>query len=427
MLKYGSEEQRVALLSQLVAKYVGGVNAALAATPEGKLKQAANRMGDLQARLGGLIVSMQSAFQPAIAKIGEGLDAAIGFFERHKDKIREMVGTIARVVGAVVGNIGKLVRKLLPVLGGVYAALKTITSAVITALPYVSAAFAVWLAYMTAANAKFLIFAARYYAYIAITKAAAFFTNLWSGAQAVLNAVMYANPVGLIVAAIVALIAAIAYVVYKTDGWGKQWESVVNYMKNSFYATVEAIKFYFNSWVNGFMVGLDYIKLGWYKFREAVGMGEGSENRAAIAKIHADIEARKNAIAEGAARVKALSQAAKDSLKWELSWNSERSLSDLTDGLKKKLGFGANEQLQAAAGGGDASAPGGGLSAQAGKGAEAVATGGTRSTTINIQVGKMIETVRFEGSSGENKEGIEKNFAEAFYRVLAVAETSASA
>lgn len=46
------------------------------------------------------------------------------------------------------------------------------------------------------------------------------------------------------------------------------------------------------------MIGLDNIKLGWYKFKVAVGLGDSSENQAAIAKIDQGIESRKKAIAE---------------------------------------------------------------------------------------------------------------------------------
>ena len=83
---------------------------------------------------------------------------------------------------------------------------------------------------------------------------------------------------------------------------------------------VETIKYEFSTMVNGIMIGLDYIKLGWYKFKNAVGLGDSSENEAMIAKISGDIDNRKQAIVDGAKNLKNLAQDAGKALTWELSW-----------------------------------------------------------------------------------------------------------
>lgn len=51
-LKYGDEQQRAATLAQVITDNVGEMNAALAANPEGKLKQITNDFGDMQEVLG---------------------------------------------------------------------------------------------------------------------------------------------------------------------------------------------------------------------------------------------------------------------------------------------------------------------------------------------------------------------------------------
>ena len=48
VLKFGTEEQRAAVLTDVVTSAVGGMNAALAQTDAGKAKQMANNMGDLE-------------------------------------------------------------------------------------------------------------------------------------------------------------------------------------------------------------------------------------------------------------------------------------------------------------------------------------------------------------------------------------------
>lgn len=141
----------------------------------------------------------------------------------------------------------------------------------------------------------------------------------WTAAQWALNVSLYACPLVWIVLAIGALVAAIVFCVTKVQGWGKQWDSIVNFMKAVFELFVESFKFRWTLLMNGFMIGLDKIKLGWYKFKEAIGLGDSAENQAAIAKINADVEVRQKAIVDGAKKMRDLSKKAATSLTWELS------------------------------------------------------------------------------------------------------------
>lgn len=52
MLKNGNQAQRVAVLTKLLERNVGGVNKALAATPQGKIQQANNLWSDMQEEIG---------------------------------------------------------------------------------------------------------------------------------------------------------------------------------------------------------------------------------------------------------------------------------------------------------------------------------------------------------------------------------------
>lgn len=55
ILKYGTEAQRAAVLCDVVSSSVGGMNAKLAQTDDGKQKQLENTIGDLKEELGGLV------------------------------------------------------------------------------------------------------------------------------------------------------------------------------------------------------------------------------------------------------------------------------------------------------------------------------------------------------------------------------------
>ena len=66
ILKYGTEAQRAATLAKVVEQSVGGMNAALAATPSGRLKQVANILGDIKENSGQAVTSILTTFLPAL-------------------------------------------------------------------------------------------------------------------------------------------------------------------------------------------------------------------------------------------------------------------------------------------------------------------------------------------------------------------------
>lgn len=248
----------------------------------------------------------------------------------------------------------------------------------------------------------------------------------WAAAQNGLNLSMLLCPVTWIVAGVIALIGVIAYLCYKIDGWGSLWKGVVGFMKYSFYAFVDGVKLYFSTLINGIMIGLDMIKLGWYKFKEACGIGDSSENQAAIAKINADVEARQQAIVDGAKKVLDNAKKAKESLAGiSMTWNSEKSLSDVVGGLKKKLGIEtpAVPGMSPDAGGGGQGGSGG--SGSAGGGAvSSIATGGSRSTSITINLKSLVERIVFEGGYEGSRDSMEKDLESALIRVLQMANSA---
>lgn len=147
-------------------------------------------------------------------------------------------------------------------------------------------------------------------------------TAVWTGIQWAFNAAMTANPLVWVIALVVALVAAIVVCATKVSGWGKQWDSIVKFMKAVWELFCETFKFRWMLLVNGIMIGLDHIKLGWYKFKEACGLGDSAENQAAIASINDNIAARQKAIVDGAEKIAGLAKTAANSLTWELAWKS---------------------------------------------------------------------------------------------------------
>lgn len=214
-------------------------------------------------------------------------------------------------------------------------------------------------------------------------------TNLWTAAQWLLNVAMTANPVGIVVAAVAALIAVITYLIIKINGWGQAWEHTVNGAKLIFQAYVESVKLYFNTMVNGLMIGINKIKEGWYEFKEAVGIGNSSENQKMLAQINADTEARKKSIVDGAKKVAELASQSKS--EFGKAWNSlswgKGSLADAINGTKDKLGI-ADASVAGMTNTG--ANPGSSVGKET---ANSISTGGSKTTHITINLGKLVETI----------------------------------
>jgi hypothetical protein len=188
VLKFGNEEERVAMLSQIVTKYVGGVNAALAATPEGKLKQHANNMGDLKERIGGLIVTIKSALLPLQVHISEVIEKIVSFFENNRAQINKFITQIVSVLKIALNVITTAFQWCYTVVKNFY--------------PLIIALYTGIVAYNMAAR----ITAIR-------TKAAASGTSLWAIAQKKLNVTLLKSPIFLWVSGITLAITGIVKLV----------------------------------------------------------------------------------------------------------------------------------------------------------------------------------------------------------------------
>lgn len=442
ILKYGTEAEKVATLAEVITESVGGINAALAQTPEGRMKQVANRVGDLQERVGQLYVRLQSAFAPVLdmaVGIGERimayveskrsqLEAAVeavnGFFMRLRDYISAHLGDIRNAIDA-----------LRPVVSGVFTVLQVAWSGVSAILKIALNLFFGIVNVVTSAAPVFIGLAAA----IGILTAALKWqdivlnililketllttvTNLWSAAQKILNIVLSANPIGLIIAAIAVLIGIIVLVCRKITGWGSLWDGVMGFIKNSAFAAIEGIKLYFSGMVNGIMIGLDKIKLGWYKFKEACGIGDSAENQAMIAQINADVEERQKAIIDGVKKVREYSDAALESVKGiKMGWKGK------DESEKAQASIGTNAQLQKAVNGGNGGTVLAAAGSETSKSTEAVATGGTRKTDIHINLKSLVEQMNFNGTTAENIQEIKNNIAQAMLQALNMAQASVS-
>lgn len=92
LLKYGTEEQRVATLAEVVLDSVGGMNEALAQTPAGRMKQLENTMGDIKERFGEAITQIEVLLLPALKQVANALQIIA-------DKANEVAQALSDVFG----------------------------------------------------------------------------------------------------------------------------------------------------------------------------------------------------------------------------------------------------------------------------------------------------------------------------------------
>ena len=92
VLKFGTEEQRAAVLAQVVEESVGGMNAALANTPSGRLQQLNNTLGDIKESFGQAVTSVLTAFLPALNTVASALAAVATLANRVAQSIANVFG-----------------------------------------------------------------------------------------------------------------------------------------------------------------------------------------------------------------------------------------------------------------------------------------------------------------------------------------------
>lgn len=218
ILKYGTEAQRTAMLAEVLQQYVGGVNKALAATPEGKLKQAANNMSELHERVGQLYMHIQATMLPVKEKIQEIIESIIVFFEQNAEKIKQIVGAVASAIVFAISVITPpfewVIRLITMITGWLYNFMQALHEGNIYAEIFAIALMS--LASGLAANYLWtnrLVIASKVKALwdtILTLKTMLFTKAVWA-----LNFAMKANPIGWIVAGVMALVSAIVLVIKK--------------------------------------------------------------------------------------------------------------------------------------------------------------------------------------------------------------------
>lgn len=148
VLKYGTEEEKAAMLAQVVTDNVGHMNEVFAETDEGKLQQVKNSLGDIGERLGHMLL-------PALAEaanwISESLlpkiEKLVSFMEGHPmiAKVAVAITGLLAVGGPLLIFFGALVSAagtIMSAFGGIVAALGALAGPIGIVVAAVAAAIA---------------------------------------------------------------------------------------------------------------------------------------------------------------------------------------------------------------------------------------------------------------------------------------------
>lgn len=162
---------------------------------------------------------LQNRFAPGLKAAMDGIQPKINAFNNEWLNTKTTLITVA--LPAITYVMGTL-RRLMQTVQGLTAYLKEHTATVRVlagVVTVIGTAILVYNAYVTTAGLLTRGWAAATALYETVALAAAGATGGWTAAMAILNAVMTANPVGLIVAGVAALVAGVVYAWNKFEGF----------------------------------------------------------------------------------------------------------------------------------------------------------------------------------------------------------------
>ena len=248
-LGMSQDMQAAAVINAVIAEGWGGLYETMSNTPEGKLIQLNNTLGDIKENVGAGIYPAVLNFVDVIqSNLPQIEAAAMGFATALGIIITIITGLVegAMAFGAVVADNWSWIE---PIVWGVVAALGAYVG-------YLGVMKAVELA---SAAGKVILIAAEY-AHAAATGTAVAATTAETAAQMGLNTALLDCPITWIIIAIIALIAVIVAVVRALDIWGASTHSVLGTITGLFSV---ALAFIGNILVGLVNFGIDVFAVLW--------------------------------------------------------------------------------------------------------------------------------------------------------------------
>lgn len=232
LFKVMSTEQRIEFINKKLEKSIGGTNKALRATDEGKIVAMKGAWGDMQAELG-------KKLMPKLGNLAEWFHSKIStiqdFILSLADKVEEMVIKAEPYITEVKELLGKMFEKIKPALDEVWDILEKAGS------------FAIWIAKDIKDNWDWIGpivtgVAVAFGVYKTAIMLASAKTLLFNGVMVVTNFLLTANPIGLVVVAIGALIGVVIALYKNWDKIKVKLKELWNVFKEVIIACWEVVK-----------------------------------------------------------------------------------------------------------------------------------------------------------------------------------------
>lgn len=342
---------------------------------------------------------VRAAFQKAT---GEG-----GKFANMTERIAETsYGAFEQLKGKLLSTLLELYNIIQPLIIPVLGALGKLLEGIGKIASWVSDNMAVMGPIITAT-------AVAIGTYIAVTNAATIATGAFAAINKVLNIVMSLNPVGAIIAGIAALIAVIVVCWNKFAGFRAVVMTVWDAMKGF----GEILKNYVVDRIQGIISGIGKLGLAISKLFKGDFTGAWETAKAGASEF-LGIDAAKNAFSSA----KDLAGGIRDNFNTHLDEEQQKQAAkEKISGPKAAGGTSGLGMFGGASGGGDTT--GGGKSASST--ANAITTGGTRNTSIVLNIGKFFEDVVINNTNKQDFTEIRDAVLESVNRSLEIAISAA--
>lgn len=246
-------------------------------------------------------------------------------------------------------------------------------------------------------------------------------TGGWAAAMAVLNAVILQNPIGWFILGIIALIAIIYAVIYLFDGWGNAWTHLVAAMNAGLKYIGAEIKLFCMQFEDVFLSAFEKIERGWYKVKslwDKDGAAEGISRLDNESKLRSSQIAYQKGLGETYKKISA-NEFSKVFGEDGLHYNGK--LNNLKDKIKSKLKSFTGITAPTIPGTTPSGAKPDGDKDAGNKTNEAIATGGTKNTTVNITIGNLVKDFKVTASGiKETNEQVMDNIIEAVSRAVSM-------
>ena len=157
MLDNATEEERAALLAEIITKKTGDMNAELAKTDAGKIQQAKNTLGDMGEEIGAVLLPAVADLATWISKnLLPKIQTLISWFQQHPKVatfalalagITAVLGPLIMIFGSLVSMIGGVITiatALAPVIGAISAPVLAVVAAIAAAIAIGVALYKNW-------------------------------------------------------------------------------------------------------------------------------------------------------------------------------------------------------------------------------------------------------------------------------------------